>query len=269
MKINLIGSEGFIGKAIQSQVKNIDLQLWSHTNPESDQYFDLLDQGSWLPLMKSSPETAILLSWPGLPNYNEIFHVSRNLPACIQLVEALIENGCQNIVIAGTCFEYGLQNGPLRENQMVDPINCYAIAKDALRRCIEIMCKKNNVRWVWARIFYPYGPGQNPNSLLPSLRRAIVQGKSEFNMSSGRQLRDFVSSEQLAGQLFKLSLNCSANGIYNCGSGVPKSIHEIVEDVIKVNKSTISIRRSFYPDRMDEPLAFWADMSKFNSLFPL
>ena len=68
----------------------------------------------------------MLLSWPGLPNYNEIFHVTRNLTACIALFEQLAASGLKRILVAGSCYEYGLQNGPLKEDQPTDPQSCYA-----------------------------------------------------------------------------------------------------------------------------------------------
>ena len=58
-------------------------------------------------------------------------------------VEALVNFGCKNIVVTGTCYEYGNINGCLEENLKVDPNNLYAIAKDSLRRSIQIICEKN------------------------------------------------------------------------------------------------------------------------------
>ena len=79
--------------------------------------------------------------------------------------------------------------------------------------------------------------------------------------------RDFVC-EELARQILLLTLDKRAVGLFNCGSGSPISIFEWVERIIKFNGSSIKVLRGFYPDRLDEPTAFWADMSKFKSLFP-
>ena len=172
-RIHIIGSGGFIGKAIKHEAVNSSLQCWSHNHSEADGFFDLLNSKSWSNLLDQHPTNVVLLSWPGLPNYNEHFHVTRNLPACIELIEQLANVGLKRIVVAGTCYEYGLQNGPLREDQLTDPINCYAIAKDGLRRVLASRSVRLNFNWCWARIFYPFGNGQNPNSLLPSLQRSI------------------------------------------------------------------------------------------------
>ena len=264
--IHLLGSEGFIGRALQSEADDLELHCWSHRHSGPEHHFDLLDSSSWQALLKCQPTHVILLSWPGLPNYQELFHVTRNLPACIELIEQLAAAGLQRLVVARTCYEYGLQNGPLKEDQFTDPVNCYAIAKDSLRRVIASRYSQQDLQWCWARIFYPFGHGQNPKSLLPSLQRAIDQGDPEFAMSSGRQIRDFVPVDQVAKLLLRLSTHPAALGIYNCGSGRPISLRELVEERITESLSTTVLRLGVYPERQDEPLAFWADTIKANQL---
>ncbi|MCP9775685.1 NAD(P)-dependent oxidoreductase [Cyanobium sp. WAJ14-Wanaka] len=264
--IHLLGSEGFIGRAIQREAADTCLHCWSHLNSDSEHHFDLLDPSTWQTLLNRQPTHAILLSWPGLPNYQEPFHVTRNLPACLDLIEQLVASGLQRLVVAGTCYEYGMQNGPLKEDQLTDPVNCYAIAKDSLRRVITSRLNKQEVQWCWIRIFYPFGTGQNPNSLLPSLQGAIDQHDPEFAMSSGRQVRDFVPVDQVAKLLLKLSNHPYAQGIYNCGSGNPVSLRELAEEQITNSLSSIVLKLGGYPDRQDEPLAYWADTSKIDLL---
>lgn len=264
--IHLLGSGGFIGSAIQRESGDVDLHCWSRRQSDPDHHFNLLDNSSWRALLLHQPTHVILLSWPGLPNYQESFHVTRNLPACVEIVEQLISAGLRNIVIAGTCYEYGLQNGSLKEDKPTDPVTCYAIAKDSLRRVIASRCQEKNVRWCWARIFYAYGQGQNPNSLLPSLQRAIDNHEPMFAMSSGRQLRDFIPVTNVAQWLLKLARSPDAHGTYNLGSGQPLSLREFAEIRIKESSSPIQLGLGTYPDRMDEPAAFWADISKLNQL---
>ena len=264
--IHLIGSEGFIGRALQRRSNDCQLCCWSHRHTSADHYFDLLDPSSWSNLLKSRPTHAILLSWPGLPNYQEPFHVTRNLPACVELIEKLAETGLQRLVVAGTCYEYGLQNGPLKEDQFTDPVNCYSIAKDSLRRVIANRYSQQNLQWCWSRIFYPFGEGQNPNSLIPSLTKALENGEKTFAMGSGRQLRDFIDVDEVARQLLTLSLHEDAYGIYNIGSGNPRSVLEMAEWLIYASKGVIKLNKGVYPDRADEPQAFWAHTAKTKAL---
>ena len=118
----------------------------------------------------------------------------------------------------------------------------------------------------WLRIFYPFGSGQNPKSLLPSLQSAIDRKDQVFPMSSGRQLRDFLPVEDVARYLLALATHPRAFGVYNGGSGKARSLREIVESRILELDAQIDIKFGVYPDREDEPLAFWADMSRMNAL---
>ena len=264
--IHLLGSNGFIGRAIQREAGQLSLHCWSHQQSDPEHHFDLLDPPSWQALLKCQPSHVILLCWPGLPNYQEPFHVTRNLPACVELVQQLEASGLQRLVVAGTCYEYGLQNGPLKEDQLTDPVNNYAIAKDSLRRVITSRYSQQDLQWCWARIFYPFGNGQNPKSLLPSLFKALETGAESFPMGSGRQLRDFIDVQQVARHLLILSMHQDAAGIYNVGSGIPRSVLEVVEETIAAHGGSIWLKRGVYPDRSDEPLAFWAHMDKLQSL---
>ena len=264
--IHLLGSEGFIGCALQREAGVLPLHCWSHRHSDPEHHFNLFDPSSWQPLLDRHPTHVILLSWPGLPNYQEPFHVTRNLPACVELIEQLAVAGLQRLVVAGTCYEYGLQNGPLKEDQFADPANCYAIAKDSLRRVIACRYSQEDLQWCWARIFYPFGHGQNPNSMLPSLQRAIDQDDATFAMSSGRQVRDYVPVDQVAKLLLKLAEHPHAQGIYNCGSGQPVSLRELAEERISESLSSTILNLGVYPDRADEPLAFWADTNKIDRL---
>ena len=102
-------------------------------------------------------------------------------------------------------LQYGLQNGNLSEDHATDPHNSYAIAKDSLRRLITSRYTKYSLQWVWARIFYPFGCGQNPRCLYPSLINSITNGEEFFVIGSGHYIRDFVHVQDVAHNLLLLA----------------------------------------------------------------
>lgn len=266
-RVQLIGSEGFIGKSIQRVATSSDgIECWSHRRLVEGQHFDILDPSSWNSLLRTKPSHVILLSWPGLPDYNGSFHLRRNLPACVEFIEKLIEAGVRRVVVSGTCYEYGLVQGSLSEDHPTDPVNIYGIAKDSFRRTLKAVCEAKDVQWCWARIFYPYGEGQNANSLLPSLRRAIENGEPEFMMGSGEIARDFICVDTIAKMLIKLGSHPAAHGIYNCGSGKPTTTRELAERVIRESSSEIRLRFGSLANRQDEPFSFWADTKRISEL---
>ncbi|MCK4859475.1 MAG: NAD-dependent epimerase/dehydratase family protein, partial [Candidatus Omnitrophica bacterium] len=118
----------------------------------------------------------------------------------------------------------------------------------------------------WIRLFYMYGNGQNPSSLLPQLDNALERGDEIFNMSGGEQLRDYLPVEKVAEYVTKISLQNKVLGVINCCSGKPISIRKLVENHMKNRGKTIKLNLGYYPYSDYEPMAFWGDNTKLNSI---
>ena len=46
----------------------------------------------------------------------------------------MIQNGLSDINVAGTCFEYGIQNGCFKEEIPASPVTVYGLAKDTISK---------------------------------------------------------------------------------------------------------------------------------------
>lgn len=206
------------------------------------------------------------LAWPGLPNYRDLFHLERNLPTSYQCIRAFVEAGCSQVLVTGTCFEYGLQEGCLKEDLPTKPSNPYGVAKDSLRRFLEMLQTKCDFRLQWARLFYMYGMGQNPKSLLALLDSAIERGESVFNMSLGEQLRDYLPVSRVASHLAMLCESAEFAGLVNICQGAPISVRRLVEQHLGSRGAKIDLNFGFYPYPDYEPLAFWGDNSRLRSV---
>lgn len=268
---HLIGCSGFIGSAIRKAVLHRgDFRFYTSkrtsTAHDASIYFSLEESTTWENLALSAGDKAIFLSWQNLPNYNEPFHITHNLVKSLEFFEYAATLGISKLVIAGTCYEYGLQNGELREDMPTYPVNSYAVAKDALRRLTESLCAFHGTTFAWLRIFYPYGEGQNPNSLIPSLARAIAKGEKSFDTSQGDQIRDFIRVEDVAEAFVRVTDSPLGKGIINVGSGNPISIRDFLEAYIREKEATIKLNLGVYPRRADEPLAFWANCSRLKRI---
>ena len=198
----------------------------------------------------------INLAWEGLPNYKDLFHFERNLPAQYRFIKTLVERGVTHVLNTGTCFEYGMKSGAIDAYDPTDPQNPYAIAKDSLRRFLTSLQSQNDFTLQWARLFYMYGEGQNPKSILAQLDTAIDNGDSVFNMSGGEQLRDYMPVTDVARDLFDL-YESGKGGCFNICSGQPVSIRTLVERRIAEKSSPITMNLGYYPYPDYEPMAFW------------
>jgi len=215
------------------------------------------------------PDIMIHLAWEGLPNYTDLFHIEKNFFSNYYFIKNMIENGLNNVSVIGTCLEYGMQEGCLKEDMVTNPVNPYALAKDTLRKFIVELNKKYAFNYKWIRLFYIYGKGLSQNSILSQLNRALENNESSFNMSGGEQLRDYLPVEKATEYIVKLSLQNQINGIFNCCSGKPISIRKFVEDYLKQKNKTIKLNLGYYPYPDYEPMAFWGDNTKLKKVLEL
>ena len=199
----------------------------------------------------------IHLAWQGLPNYKDLFHFEENLPADYNFLKSLVNTGIDNVLVTGTCFEYGMQSGELSVDMPTFPDNPYALAKDTLRKYLQQLQNFTPFSLKWVRLFYMYGEGQNPKSLLAQLDTAIDNNEPFFNMSGGEQLRDFLPIEDVANNIVTLFEDKEVTGIFNCCNGIPISVKDLVENRISERNASIEFNLGHYPYPDYEPMEFW------------
>lgn len=274
MRVLVTGSTGFIGRHVVPLLLNHKLEIVATSRDEKrarqlEWYTDV----EYIPCninqdyinfssFFGEPDVIIHLAWDGLPNYKSPFHVEKNLPANCHFLKNFLDGGVKKMVVAGTCYEYGMQCGCLSEDTATMPVTQYGLAKDTLRKYLEMIMPEYNTSFNWARLFYMYGEGQNENSLIPQLKRAALSGDKVFNMSDGEQLRDYLNVKTVAEYICRIALQTEINGVLNCCSGKPVSIRRLVEKIISEMNSNISLNLGYYPYPDYEPLAFWGDVSR-------
>ena len=210
------------------------------------------------------PDVLMHLAWGGLPNYSSKHHLEQELPAHRRFLAGLVGAGLGGVTVTGTCLEYGMQSGALREEMPTAPVTAYGKAKDELRAHVEQLQESLPFNLTWARLFYLHGEGQAPGSLLPQLEAAIGRGDAAFNMSGGEQLRDYLPVEEAASYLVRLALNDRDNGVVNVCSGRAVSVRELVEGVVAKHGSSIKLNLGSVPYPAYEPMAFWGDRTKLD-----
>lgn len=280
MKILVTGATGFIGQHIVTRLLTLghDVITTSRTEKPANSW---AGKTTHIPLNISdtlpkslftyfqSPDIVIHLAWSDLTDYYSGSHIEIQIPSQIGFLRNLISNGAKSISVAGTCFEYGLQNGCLREDTPTAPVTFYGHAKNSLRQSLEFLQKKYSFSFNWFRYFYMYGAGQHPKALLPQLDTAIENGDEEFKMSGGEQLRDYLPIEQVAALTVNAALNGNTEGIINICSGKPVSVRSLVEKRIQERGSAMKLNLGYYPYPDYEPMAFWGNVKKLKHLIGL
>lgn len=224
--------------------------------------FDLADSAAGLFDHFGRPERCLHLAWGGLPNYRDIFHLKTNLPLHRAFLDHLLGEGLRHLLVAGTCLEYGLRGGCLTEDMDPAPDNPYAQAKDQLRRHLESVARRTGASLRWVRLFYLFGPGQNPRSLLAQLDRAIDDGWESFDMSGGQQSRDYLPVQTAAAYLAHLVLQDDVTGILNCCSGRPITVENLVREHMLRRGADLRLNLGVHPSPEWEPMHFWGADTK-------
>lgn len=279
-KVLVTGATGFIGNYVVEELLQRNYYVVTSSANE-----DIARQKSWFTKTEyrplnfdflnprenyfeffGKPDAMVHLAWQGLPNYKDNFHIGVNLPRHKAFLQNLIENGLQNLNVTGTCFEYGMQEGKLKEDMEPLPANPYALAKNELRIFIEDLQSKFSFSYKWIRLFYMYGKGQNVKSLLSQLQQALDNHENVFNMSGGEQTRDFLPVEEVAAYIVDIAMQTGISGIINCCSGVPITVKQLVLNYLEENNKSIKLNLGYYPYPDYEPMHFWGDNSKLKTI---
>lgn len=177
-----------------------------------------------------APDCCIHLAWYAEPGryLNAVENLS-SLSGSLELIDALLACGCRELVGAGTCAEYAHQARPLIESDPVQPATLYASSKLSLALVGERLAAGGGFRFAWGRIFFLYGPGEDPRRMMPALIQSLTDGRP-FAASAGTQVRDYLHVDDVAGAFVRLALD-RASGIYNICSGSPITVQDLMRTV--------------------------------------
>jgi nucleoside-diphosphate-sugar epimerase len=178
----------------------------------------------------------------------------------LNLIDCLDIKNLQRFVQIGSSDEYGNVAAPQNESIREAPISPYSLAKTASSHFIQMISNTEDFPGIVLRFFLVYGPEQDEKRFLPQIIKGCLEN-TEFKTSKGKQLRDFCYIDDIVAAIIKAAVSPSAKGhILNIASGVPISIREVIEKVIKITGGGMPLLGE-HPYRKGENMALYADIS--------
>ena len=273
MKVLLTGHSGFIGQHLLKNLfkKRINLFVTKHNNIKvfGNKKINIIDLNNQLNKKDhlENFDLVIHAAWSNLENYNSINHIKKILPENIKFLKNLIYLGAKNLIVLGTCFELGDCFGEIKEDQIMKPNTHYGKAKKKLYDKLISLKKKKSFKLTWVRIFYIYGPNQRNKSIFTQLKNFDTKKNvSFFQLTEGKQLRDYMHVTTLAKKIVDLSFLNKNFGIVNVCSGKPISIKNLVLKWKNRFKWKIKFKFGAKKLKKYEPNSFWGSNVKLKSI---
>ncbi len=220
---------------------------------------DLGDLSAWgKEIDRLTPDVCIHVAWTAEPGkYLDAPENIDLLHASVRLARHLAERGCRRFVGVGTCFEYDIDAGYLSERTPLRPRHLYSAAKVSLHLLLEQIGALTGMSVAWARLFYLYGPGEDPRRLVASIIRGLLRDES-VAVSPGAQVRDFLHVDDVAAALAHIAAGDLA-GAVNIGSGVPITVADLARTVGRVLGKEQLVRLGALPYAPNDPMFVCAD----------
>lgn len=190
---------------------------------------DLFDSSQTANLLARVQPTHLLhLAWIVRPG--ELISSPENfdwVTASLTLIRNFHQKGGQRVVCTGSCYEYDWRYGFCNEELTPTvPDTTYGASKNALREMIQAYGRDQGLSNAWARLFFLYGPNENPNRLVSSVILSLLRGQ-EAKSSHGLQVRDYMHVQDAADGVVAL-LDSDLAGPLNIASGAATRIRDIV-----------------------------------------
>lgn len=247
----MAGHRGMVGSAIWRELQR---QGYSHVIGKTREELNLLDQAQVRKFFSAErPEWVFVAAARVggiLANDRQpADFIYENLAIETNLIQAAYETGVQKLLFLGSsCIYPKLAAQPLREESLLsgplEPTNeWYAIAKIAGIKLCQAFRRQHGRDFISAMPTNLYGPNDNydlnTSHVLPALIRKFHEAKTQGEKSvtcwgSGKPLREFLHTDDLARACVFLMENYSDEQFINVGFGSDISIRELAELIGRV-----------------------------------
>lgn len=190
-----------------------------------------------------------------------------NINSVVNILSSIVESQFKIdcFVYAGSCEEYGLNNGPFTENMVTDPISLYSGTKAAASALVKMYYNMYQIPTITLRPSLVYGPGQSQRFFIPQLIDKFIANET-FQMTYGEQTRDFIYVKDVVTGLVDVVNSPSLFGeVVNLSFGSSIRLREIVQIIAEITGSKSVVHFGAIPYRENEIMSYEVSNYKLRS----
>lgn len=188
------------------------------------------------------------------------------LAVAIRVADAVRANGCARLIhVSSGGTVYGeTQCAAISEDHPTVPIGVHGALKLAVEGLIRARLTGGVTQLVILRVANAFGPHQDPfrgQGLVGVLLRASLDGQPVAIHGDGNATRDYVHVDDVARAIvLAATAECPASPVYNIGSGVARSVRDVIAIVEEVTGQRLAI--SWQPPRVSDVVHNVLDISR-------
>jgi len=275
MKILVTGGTGFIGSAAIRQLLAGGHEVTALVRNPDTIPADLKKSVLWVNKslcefeIKDAPvekyDACLHAAWIATPGVYLHSPVNRELVTeSLAFIGKLRKTSISRILVMGTCFEYAPSEIPVREDSApLKPSSIYGESKIELHDRLLQSVANTDLQLAWGRIFYPYGPGENPRRLTSAIIKSLDKNEM-VTLRTPHSIKDFIYIDDVAGAV-RCLLESAPSGTYNIGTGTGHAIESVARTLAAHMGKPDKIELSPTPD-IDYYPTIVADMTKLQNL---
>ncbi len=209
---------------------------------------DLLSPNLEKVLDKISPSHVYhLAAYGSLPKEdNREKLIDINIKGTMRLLTLVQKYPLKIFVNTSSSSEYGVKTKPMKENDILLPVNDYGISKVATTLFATNEAKRYNIPLITFRLFSVYGFFEEPTRLVPWVVNKAIRN-NQIDVTSPTHVRDFIFIDDVVNAYLKASIKKFTPGeICNIGTGQQHTVGDVVQCVMEITKSTSKINWGGY-----------------------
>jgi dTDP-6-deoxy-L-talose 4-dehydrogenase (NAD+) len=204
MKILVIGN-GLLGSAIirRLEADGHELLIYSKSISENTQsrqiVGDIFSFDDFAKAFTWKPEVVVHTAWvTTYGTYKDDFSNHDYARFTSRLAQCIATSDVGHLIVLGSCAEYGIrEEASTAGSTELNPNSLYAQQKVESFLSVRESLRNSGVRLTWARVFQPYGPGQDKKRLVPYLFDSLRQGR-DVQISDTSSILDWITTRDIA-----------------------------------------------------------------------